>query len=84
MNPRHYDSVLELRKEIIRSMVNRGYWEYQGSHQQELVHIPYLIEAIRVLKTGPTSLNWGSTAAFAHAKKCMDVAGDNWIPYLQC
>jgi hypothetical protein len=51
MTPRHYESVLELRKEIIRFMINRGYWEYgQPKESHELIHIPYLMEAIRVLK----------------------------------
>jgi len=32
-------------------MINRGYWEYgQPKGSQEYIHIPYLIEAIRVLK----------------------------------
>ena len=51
MNRRHYDLVLELRKEIIRFMVNRGYWEYgQPKGSQELIYIRYVKEAIQVLK----------------------------------
>jgi hypothetical protein len=51
LNRRHYESVLELRKGIIRYLVNNGYWEYgQPKESQEYIYIAHLKEAIRVLK----------------------------------